>query len=53
MIDGEPMLELDYKSIHPSLLYAEKGLTVPSDCYDIKRMSTCSREISNGDLDKC
>lgn len=35
-IGGEPMVELDFKSIHPSLLYAEKGLTVPDDCYDIK-----------------
>lgn len=34
-MSGEPMVELDYRSIHPSLLYAEHGLPVPDDCYDI------------------
>ena len=41
MANDEPMVELDYKSIHPSLLYAEKHLPVPSDCYDIDK---CKRE---------
>ena len=42
----EPMAELDYRSIHPSLLYAEHGLSVPDDCYDIPGYQ------SKGDRDK-
>ena len=29
-INGESVMELDYKSLHPTLLYREKGLTLPS-----------------------
>lgn len=32
-IAGEATVELDYTAIHPSLLYAEKGLQLPDDCY--------------------
>ena len=34
-INGEPCVELDYKSMHPRLLYHLAGLKAPSDCYDI------------------
>ncbi len=33
MIDDEPTLELDYKSLHPRLLYNMDGLEAPEDCY--------------------
>jgi hypothetical protein len=28
-IDGEAVIELDYAQLHPTLLYAEKGITLP------------------------
>lgn len=34
-IDGEPVVELDYSTLHPSLLYAEVGTVPPRDCYAI------------------
>ena len=34
-IDGEPVVELDYSTLHPSLLYAEVGAVPPHDCYAI------------------
>lgn len=34
-IDGEPVVELDYSTLHPSLLYAEVGQAPPHDCYAI------------------
>ena len=36
MIDGEPVVELDFKTLHPSILYAEAGLARPADCYAIE-----------------
>lgn len=35
-IDGEPTTELDFVSIHPAILYGERGLTPPSDSYEIE-----------------
>lgn len=35
ILNNEPVVEIDYKSIHPSILYLEAGLQVPSDCYDL------------------
>lgn len=34
-IDGDPVVELDYSTLHPSLLYAEVGVVPPLDCYAI------------------
>lgn len=34
-IDGEPVVELDFSTLHPALLYAEVGAPVPDDCYII------------------
>lgn len=34
-IDGEAVAELDYKTLHPAILYAEAGATMPIDCYTI------------------
>jgi len=34
-IGGEPVVELDYKTLHPAILYAEAGATMPADCYAI------------------
>lgn len=36
-IDGEPVAELDYKNMHPAILYAEVGAAMPAaDCYQIE-----------------
>ena len=32
-INGEPVMELDFKAIHPTLLYAERGLTYEGEMY--------------------
>lgn len=34
-INGNPVVELDYSAQHPTLLYARKGLPLPTDPYDI------------------
>lgn len=34
-INGESVVELDYCTMHPAILYAEAGITAPRDCYDI------------------
>jgi len=34
-INGEPVVELDYSTLHPALLYAEAGAPLPGDCYTI------------------
>ncbi len=36
LLDGESTVELDFVSIHPTILYGERGLTPPPDCYDIE-----------------
>ncbi|WP_203301624.1 hypothetical protein [Marinobacter sediminum] len=32
-VDGKPTVELDYKSLHPRLLYNAEGIAAPEDCY--------------------
>ncbi|OYD03707.1 hypothetical protein [Rhizobium sp. N4311] len=32
-IGGEPVVEIDYKTLHPALLYAQAGAPMPEDCY--------------------
>jgi hypothetical protein len=34
-IGGEPVVEIDYKAIHPAMLYAGVGASMPRDCYDL------------------
>lgn len=34
-IDGEPVVEIDFCTLHPAMLYAEVRATLPTDCYDI------------------
>ena len=34
-IDDEPTVELDFKALHPTMLYHRLGLTPPKDCYRI------------------
>lgn len=35
-IDGEPVVEMDFKTLHPAILYAEAGAPMPRDCYAIE-----------------
>ncbi|MBO9510602.1 hypothetical protein [Erythrobacter sp. A6_0] len=32
-LDGEPVVELDFATLHPAMLYAEVGAPMPRDCY--------------------
>ena len=34
-IGGEAVVELDFKTLHPAILYAEAGVPMPADCYAI------------------
>ena len=35
LMNGEPVVEIDYKTLHPAILYAEAGAPLPNDCYEI------------------
>lgn len=35
-IDGEAVAELDYRTLHPAILYAEAGAAMPQDCYELE-----------------
>lgn len=35
-IGDEPVVELDYATLHPAMLYAEVGSPLPVDCYALK-----------------
>ena len=34
-IAGESVVEIDYKTLHPAILYAKAGAPLPNDCYTI------------------
>jgi hypothetical protein len=34
-IDGESVAEIDYRTLHPAILYAQAGISLPEDCYAI------------------
>lgn len=38
-ICGESVVELDFRTIHPALLYARAGAAPPSDCYSVRGFS--------------
>ncbi len=44
-IDGQSTQELDYRTLHPTMLYHKEGLQAPSDCYAV-----FSRDSLNGEL---
>ncbi|MBK1695646.1 hypothetical protein [Rhodovibrio salinarum] len=44
-IDGEPVIEVDYKALHPTLLYAKAGLEPPADPYDIPGWTDEDRDL--------
>jgi excisionase family DNA binding protein len=35
LLNGEPVAEPDFKQLHPTMLYAERGLTPPNDAYEV------------------
>ena len=50
-INGKPTVELDYKAIHPRILYALEGIACPVDPYDIG-LDPKHRELVNEVLNK-
>jgi hypothetical protein len=34
-INGEPVVEIDYKTLHPAIIYAQARAPLPDDCYEI------------------
>ncbi|MEO1138125.1 MAG: hypothetical protein AAFW87_01605 [Pseudomonadota bacterium] len=34
-IDDEPMVEMDFRCLHPSMLYVKESIPVPADAYDL------------------
>ena len=36
MIGGEPVVEIDFKTLHPAILYAEAGAELPEDSYSLE-----------------
>jgi hypothetical protein len=54
LIDGEPTVELDYKALHMSLLYAREGLPVIGDPYHVEGfernlVKLCTLQLVNSD----
>lgn len=35
LMNGQPTIELDYKSLHPRMLYHSEGVEAPDDCYEL------------------
>ena len=44
-VNGQETIELDYKGIHPTLLYAEAGISFDGDPYDIPGYPTEFRKL--------
>ena len=44
-VNGQEAIELDYKGIHPTLLYAEAGIAFDGDPYDIPGYPTEFRKL--------
>ena len=39
-IDNSPVIELDFKSLHPAMLYAQKGIQFEGDAYELNGYSS-------------
>ena len=49
-INGGTTAELDYSSLHPSMLYALEGKTPPDDCYALDGFPKAHRDLLKKDL---
>jgi hypothetical protein len=49
-IDNNRTVELDFKSIHPSILYAIENKTIPDDCYLLDDYDIADRPIIKNSL---
>lgn len=45
-INGRPTIELDFKSMQPSMLYHERGLKLAGDAYDLPGFPQSSRAVA-------
>lgn len=43
-INGQPVVECDFSGMHPAILYAEAGLPIPDDLYDIRGVPPSMRQ---------
>jgi len=44
-IDNSPVIELDFKSLHPTMLYALKGIQLEGDAYKLEEYSSKIRDF--------
>ena len=51
VVNGKQMIELDYSNQHPSILYAQEGVTRPADCYaDVIKLHDLPQGITSNDV---
>jgi hypothetical protein len=51
VVNAKQMVEMDYSNQHPSILYAQTGVTRPDDCYsDVIKLHNLSQGITGKDL---
>jgi hypothetical protein len=46
LLNGESVAEPDFRQLHPTMLYAERGLTSPDDAYEVDRFTRDDGKIA-------
>lgn len=51
LVNGKRMVEFDYSNQHPTILYAQEGITIEKDCYrDVIRLKTLPSQKTSDNL---
>ena len=51
VVNGKQMVELDYSNQHPSILYAQEGVSRPADCYtDVIKLHNLPQGLTSNDV---